>query len=121
MHTSRSPSHPPGVEHESQVDRTLAPHIKASLLSVRDWRGYRNPWMPEGGAVLYYWACFGGFGGVMIEHGAARNPLMPEGGAGYIFLGVLWRFWRAGEWAWGRYRNPLMPQEVRAPGKGGSG
>jgi hypothetical protein len=32
------------------VDRTLAPHVKASLLSVRDWRGYRNPWMPEGGA-----------------------------------------------------------------------
>lgn len=39
-----------GVEHESQVDRTLSPHIKANLLSVRDWRGYRNPWMPEGGA-----------------------------------------------------------------------
>ena len=39
-----------GVEHESQVDRTLSPHVKANLLSVRDWRGYRNPWMPEGGA-----------------------------------------------------------------------
>ncbi|EFN52155.1 hypothetical protein CHLNCDRAFT_26991, partial [Chlorella variabilis] len=37
------------VQLESNVDRTLAPHVKASLLSVRDWRGYRNPWMPEGG------------------------------------------------------------------------
>lgn len=36
------------VQLESNVDRTLAPHVKASLLSVRDWRGYRNPWMPEG-------------------------------------------------------------------------
>jgi hypothetical protein len=41
---------PAGVQHESDVDRTLPPHIKASLLSVRDWRGYKNPWMPEGGA-----------------------------------------------------------------------
>lgn len=41
---------PAGVAHESHVDRTLPPHIKASLLSVRDWRGYKNPWMPEGGA-----------------------------------------------------------------------
>lgn len=49
---SRPPTPPPGVEHESQVDRTLSPHVKASLLSVRDWRGYRNPWMPEGGAEL---------------------------------------------------------------------
>lgn len=43
--------HRAGVQHESEVDRTLAPHVKASLLSVRDWRGYKNPWMPEGGAA----------------------------------------------------------------------
>ncbi|PSC73520.1 endoplasmic reticulum oxidoreductin-1-like [Micractinium conductrix] len=36
------------VQHESAVDRTLSPHMRASLLSVRDWRGYKNPWMPEG-------------------------------------------------------------------------
>ncbi|KAI3432253.1 hypothetical protein D9Q98_003814 [Chlorella vulgaris] len=42
------------VQLESDVDRTLAPHIKASLLSVRDWRGYRNPWMPEGDEKVEY-------------------------------------------------------------------
>ncbi|PRW61602.1 endoplasmic reticulum oxidoreductin 1 [Chlorella sorokiniana] len=42
------------VEHESQVDRTLSPHVKANLLSVRDWRGYRNPWMPEGDDKVEY-------------------------------------------------------------------
>ena len=41
--------HAADVQLESDVDRTLAPHVKANLLSVRDWRGYRNPWMPEGG------------------------------------------------------------------------
>lgn len=35
------------VQSESHVDRTLQPHVKARLLSVRDWKGYRNPWMPE--------------------------------------------------------------------------
>lgn len=49
------------------MDRTLAPHIKASLLSVRDWRGYRNPWMPEGGACSLVWAqqCRGIWGGLL--------------------------------------------------------
>lgn len=42
------------VQHESEVDRTLAPHVKASLLSVRDWRGYKNPWMPEGDDKVEY-------------------------------------------------------------------
>lgn len=32
---------------ESVVDRTLQPQMKARLLSVRDWRGFKNPWMPE--------------------------------------------------------------------------
>uniref|UniRef100_A0A1D1ZRV9 Endoplasmic oxidoreductin-1 n=2 Tax=Auxenochlorella protothecoides TaxID=3075 RepID=A0A1D1ZRV9_AUXPR len=32
---------------ESALDRTLQPDIRRALLAVPDWRGYRNPWMPE--------------------------------------------------------------------------
>lgn len=34
------------TQRESDVDRTLSPGIKAKLLSVKDWKGYHNPWMP---------------------------------------------------------------------------
>ena len=46
-----SPTHTPraGAQRESDVDRTMQPSVKARLLSVRDWKGYRNPWMPEDG------------------------------------------------------------------------
>eukprot|EP00887_Chlorella_sp_A99_P007988 scaffold12.g7988.t1 len=42
------------AQRESDVDRTLQPSMKARLLSVRDWRGYRNPWMPEGDEGVDY-------------------------------------------------------------------
>ena len=41
------------VEHESNVDRTIQPEIKAKLLEVKDWKGYRNPWMPEENGFEY--------------------------------------------------------------------
>lgn len=43
-----------GTKRESDVDRVLQPNVKARLLNVRDWRGFKNPWMPEpGGAAAY--------------------------------------------------------------------
>lgn len=52
--TPDNPTLPPlcqlqGAEADSQVDRTLQPGVRSALLAVRDWRGYRNPWMPEAG------------------------------------------------------------------------
>ena len=37
-----------GLQRESDLDRTIQPSIKAKLMSVSDWKGYRNPWMPDG-------------------------------------------------------------------------
>ena len=36
------------AEEDSRVDRGLDPTIHASLLNLRGWRGYNNPWMSEG-------------------------------------------------------------------------
>lgn len=41
------------VQHESDIDRTIQPSIKAKLTSVRDWKGYKNPWMPDDTGVEY--------------------------------------------------------------------
>ena len=35
------------AEAASALDRSLQPEERQRLVSVRDWRGYRNPWMPE--------------------------------------------------------------------------
>ena len=42
-----------GVQHESDLDRTIQPSIRAKLMSVRDWKGYKNPWMPDDNGVEY--------------------------------------------------------------------
>jgi len=36
------------LQRESNIDRTILPSMKAKLMSVHDWKGYRNPWMPDG-------------------------------------------------------------------------
>ncbi|KAG7674052.1 hypothetical protein Ndes2526B_g02467 [Nannochloris sp. 'desiccata'] len=41
------------IQHESDLDRTIQPSIKAKLKSVRDWKGYKNPWMPDDNGVEY--------------------------------------------------------------------
>eukprot|EP00204_Picochlorum_oklahomense_P000794 CAMPEP_0118798906 /NCGR_PEP_ID=MMETSP1161-20130426/1231_1 /TAXON_ID=249345 /ORGANISM="Picochlorum oklahomensis, Strain CCMP2329" /LENGTH=492 /DNA_ID=CAMNT_0006726475 /DNA_START=88 /DNA_END=1566 /DNA_ORIENTATION=+ len=41
------------VEQESHVDRTILPDIKTKLLEVKDWKGYKNPWMPEENGYEY--------------------------------------------------------------------
>ena len=35
------------IQHESDLDRTIQPSIRAKLMSVPDWKGYKNPWMPD--------------------------------------------------------------------------
>lgn len=41
------------VEKESNVDRAIRADIKEKLLEVKDWKGYRNPWMPEENGFEY--------------------------------------------------------------------
>jgi ERO1-like protein alpha len=36
------------AEEDSRVDRGVDPSIHASLLNLKGWRGYHNPWMAEG-------------------------------------------------------------------------
>ncbi|KDD75221.1 endoplasmic reticulum oxidoreductin 1 [Helicosporidium sp. ATCC 50920] len=35
------------VEQASELDRSIPSRVRAKLLAVPDWRGWRNPWMPE--------------------------------------------------------------------------
>lgn len=41
------------LQRESNIDRTILPSMKAKLMSVHDWKGYRNPWMPDENGVEY--------------------------------------------------------------------
>lgn len=41
------------VQRESDVDRSLQPGMKSKLISVRDWKGYKNPWMHNDDSVDY--------------------------------------------------------------------
>ena len=43
-----TPSVTGSAELDSKVDRGLDEGIKASLLNLKGWRGYNNPWMAEG-------------------------------------------------------------------------
>lgn len=35
------------VKKQSDVDRSIQPAVKEKLVQIRDWRGWRNPWMPS--------------------------------------------------------------------------
>lgn len=41
------------VKKESDIDRSIQPSMKARLMEVKDWKGYRNPWMPEENGLEY--------------------------------------------------------------------
>jgi hypothetical protein len=47
------------AEREGAVDRSVQPGLKERLLSIQDWRGYHNPWMPDDdpGWCVRHWAC----------------------------------------------------------------
>lgn len=49
----KTPESCDGLQRESDLDRTITPSIKAKLASVSDWKGYRNPWMPDENGVEY--------------------------------------------------------------------
>ncbi len=41
------------MKQESDIDKTIQPSMKAKLMNVKDWKGYRNPWMPDDNGVEY--------------------------------------------------------------------
>ena len=45
---------PDVVAAESAVDRTVESGLRERLLSIPDWRGFNNPWMPNDEEAVEY-------------------------------------------------------------------
>lgn len=45
---------PDVVAAESAVDRTVESGLRERLLSIPDWRGFNNPWMPADEEAVEY-------------------------------------------------------------------